>query len=85
MWHLFVETELRALLGVPDEVALSAVHHTRPAARIARPGTRRAPLADLVFDGRWGETAAWATDPPGDALQRPTPLTPTHRVPKACS
>jgi len=26
---------------------------------------RRRPLADVVYEGGWGDTAAWATDPPG--------------------
>ncbi len=70
MWHLFVETELRALLGVPDEVALSAcITLGRPLG--SHGPVRRAPLADLVFDGRWGETAAWATDPPGTRFSGP--------------
>jgi nitroreductase len=70
MWHLLVERELRALLGVPDDVALSAcITLGRPAG--AHGPVRRAPLADLVFDGSWGESAVWASDPPGTRFSGP--------------
>ena len=63
-WHAFVEDELRAVLGIPDDVALSAT------ITLGRPEgghgpVRRRPLAELVFDDRWDEPAAWAVDPPG--------------------
>lgn len=64
MWHLFVEAELRAVLGIPDEVALSAcITLGRPAG--AHGPVRRRPLHDVVFDDRWGAPAEWAHDPPG--------------------
>ena len=37
---------------------------------------RRRPLAHFVYDGVWGETPAWAVDPPA-------PATPTPRPPRA--
>ena len=66
MWHLLVERELRELLGVPDDVALSAcVTLGRPAG--AHGPVRRRPLHDVVFEDAWGEPAGWAIDPPGTA------------------
>lgn len=64
MWHQGVEGELKALLGIPDEVAVSA---TIP---LGHPEgghgpVRRRPLAEVVYDGGWGEPAPWALDPPG--------------------
>ncbi|MFN8023306.1 MAG: nitroreductase family protein [Acidimicrobiales bacterium] len=64
MWHLVVERELRDLLGIPEHVSLAAcITLGRPAGRHGP--VRRRPLADLVYDGRWGDPAAWATDPEG--------------------
>ena len=64
MWHHGVEAELRELLGIPSEVALSAcVTLGRPAGR-HRP-VRRRQLAELVFDDGWDRSATWATDPSG--------------------
>ncbi len=58
MWHLGVDAELRELLGIPDEVALSACitlgvpegHHGP---------VRRKPLDEMVFDDAWGRRADW--------------------------
>ena len=63
MWHGFVEGELRACLGIPDDVVIAATvtlgvpegHHGP---------VRRLPLRDVVYDDRWGADAAWAVDPP---------------------
>ncbi len=67
MWHGAVEAELRELLGIPDEVALSAcITLGRPAGRHGP--VRRKPLADVVHDDHWGGGAAWAVEPgPGDS------------------
>jgi nitroreductase len=63
-WHRAVESELREVLGIPDDVFLAAVvalgvpeGHQGP--------VRRAPLRHLVYDGSWGHEAEWAVDPPG--------------------
>ncbi len=63
-WHLFVEAELRSLLGVPDNVFVAA------AITIGRPKghhgpVRRRPLSELVFLDEWGVAAPFADDPPG--------------------
>jgi nitroreductase len=72
MWHRLIEDELRATLGVPDEVVLAATitlgvpegHHGP---------VRRLPLRDVVFDDRWGGDATWAVDPPGTRFTRAGP------------
>lgn len=63
-WHRMVEDELRELIGIPDDVALAAT------ITLGRPQgghgpVRRRPLAELVFEDRWEQPAAWAVDPPG--------------------
>ncbi len=61
MWHLGVETELRALLEVPDHVALSAcITIGVPEGRHG--ALKRKPLSDVVFDDSWGAGADWITD-----------------------
>lgn len=58
------EPELRALLGIPDDVFMAAT------ITIGRPEgghgpVRRRPIAELVYGDTWGEAAPWAIDPPG--------------------
>ena len=66
MWHRLVESQLRDLLAVPDDVALSAcITLGRPQG--AHGPVRRRPLHDVVYDDRWGSTAGWAVDPPETA------------------
>jgi nitroreductase len=62
-WHTGVESELRTLLEIPDEVWIAAT------ITIGRPEgshgpVRRRPLGELVFDDGWGRDALWAVDPP---------------------
>jgi nitroreductase len=60
MWHLLVQDELRALLGIPDDVALSAcIPLGRPEGRHGP--VRRRPLTELVFEEAWGHAPTWAT------------------------
>jgi nitroreductase len=64
MWHQGVEDELRQLLRIPDDVALSAcITLGRP--RGAHGPVRRRPMSESVFDDQWGATASWAHDPDG--------------------
>lgn len=64
MWHSLVDAELREVLAIPDDVFLAAT--ITLGVPEGRHGTvRRRPVGELVFDGRWGEAAAWATEPPG--------------------
>jgi nitroreductase len=71
-WHGPVERELRDLLGIPDRVGICA---TIPLGRpLGNHGpVRRLPLRDVVFDGAWGASAGWATDPPGTRFAGPPP------------
>jgi len=64
MWHAPVEAELRGLLDIPDEVAISA---TIPLGypQGAHGPVRRRPLQELVLDDAWGEAAPWAVEPDG--------------------
>jgi nitroreductase len=58
MWHLGVEQQLRDLLEIPEEVALSAcITLGRPAG--SHGPVRRKPLTDVVFDDTWGKSADW--------------------------
>jgi hypothetical protein len=63
MWHHGCETDLRALLGIPDDVALSACITLGYPEGTHGP-VRRRPLRNVVFDGEWGHEAPWAHDPP---------------------
>lgn len=65
-FHVFVEAELRELLGIPEEAFVAAtVTIGRPVGRHGP--VRRRPLAELVFEESWGQAARWAVDPPGAA------------------
>jgi nitroreductase len=64
MWHQYVEDDLRAVLGIPPEVALSAtIALGRPEG--SHGPVRRRPMPELVYEDRWEEPAPWAQDPPG--------------------
>ena len=64
MWHFLAETELRAVLGIPDDVAIAAtIALGRPVG--GHGPVRRRPVAELVYDDRWEGDAPWAVDPPG--------------------
>ena len=59
MWHDFVETELRALLDIPDGVVIAAtIPLGRPDGRHGP--VRRRPLHELVFEDSWSHPAGWA-------------------------
>ncbi len=58
MWHLSVEAELRRILSIPDNVALSAcITLGRPVG--SHGPVRRRPLSELVFEDEWGHGAEW--------------------------
>jgi nitroreductase len=64
IWHAYVEEELRALLEIPDEATISAtITLGRPEGNHGP--VRRVPLSSFVYDGKWGDQAPWAIDPPG--------------------
>ncbi len=63
-WHFAVHDELRALLGIPDEVFIAAtISLGRPEG--SHGPVRRRPLPELVFEEAWGNAPRWAVDPPG--------------------
>ncbi len=64
MWHAAVEEELRAVLGIPDGVAIAATLALGHPEGGHGP-VRRRPLGELVYEDAWGEPAPWALDPPG--------------------
>lgn len=72
MWHGLVDRELRAVLGIPDEVVIAAVIPLGVPEGRHGP-VRRLPLGDVVFDDAWGAAAAWAVDPPGTRYTRAGP------------
>jgi nitroreductase len=63
-WHHAVETELAAVLGLPEHVAIAAtIPLGRPEGRHGP--VRRRPLAELVFEDAWGQSPPWLpVDPP---------------------
>jgi nitroreductase len=63
MWHHGCEAELRTLLDIPDEAALSACITLGYPQGSFGP-VRRRPLRDVVFDDGWGQSAPWALDAP---------------------
>jgi nitroreductase len=63
-FHHPVETQLKTLLGIPDEAFVAAtISLGKPAGHHG--SVRRRPLAELVFGDAWGAAPAWAQDPPG--------------------
>jgi nitroreductase len=63
-WNLFVDAELRELLGIPDEVFVAAsITLGRPQGHHGP--VRRRPLEEFVFLDGWGASAPFAIDPPG--------------------
>jgi len=76
-WHSLVETELRALLEIPDGVVISG---TIPLGRpLGSHGpVRRRPLRDLVYDDAWEGAAPWAIDPTGTRFTSGRPPAPAR-------
>jgi nitroreductase len=59
-----VEPELRRLLHIPDAAFIAAtITLGRPVG--GHGAVRRRPLGETVYEGVWGDTPAWAVDPPG--------------------
>ena len=74
IWQAAVESELRELLAIPDDVFVAGTitlgHPTGGHGPV-----RRRPLGELVFEGAWGATATWAVDPPGTRFTAAGPPT----------
>jgi nitroreductase len=64
--HHFVETELRALLDIPDGVFLAGTITIGKPAGHHGP-VRRRPMSELIYGEQWGMAPDWAIDPPGTA------------------
>jgi nitroreductase len=63
-FNFLVDAELHELLGIPDEVFIAGtITLGKPAGRHGP--VRRRPMAELVYAGGWGDSPAWAVDPPG--------------------
>ncbi|MGH9047036.1 MAG: nitroreductase family protein [Acidimicrobiales bacterium] len=63
-FHFGAETELRRLLGVPENVFMAAtITIGRP--RGGHGPVRRRPMGELIFEDIWDRPATWAVDPPG--------------------
>ena len=63
-WHRAVETDLRDVLDIPDDVFLAAtITLGRP--RGGHGPVRRMPVQAFVYEDRWGDHPDWAVDPPG--------------------
>jgi nitroreductase len=72
MWHQLVEDDLRELLGIPDDVAVSAtITLGRPEG--SHGPVRRRPVDELVYEERWESPAPWAADPPGTRFTKGGP------------
>src|SRR5581483_8946639 len=63
-WNFAVDTELRALLHIPDEAFVAGtITLGKPAG--GHGPVRRRPMTELVYEEAWGTSPAWAVDPPG--------------------
>jgi len=67
MWHQGVEAELRDLLAIPDNVAISACI-TLGKPQGSHGPARRRPIAELVFENQWDNSPSWAVDPDGTSV-----------------
>jgi nitroreductase len=71
-WNLFVDSELRTLLAIPDDVLVAAsITLGRPQGKHGP--VRRRPLGELVYFDQWGQSAPFAVDPPGTRYTRAGP------------
>lgn len=69
-WHHAVDAELRALLDIPEGVAIhAAIPLGRPLGHHGP--VRRRPVGEVVYDGGWEQPASWAVDPPGTEFAGP--------------
>ena len=67
MFHRRAEAQLRTVLAIPDDVAVSAcITLGRPQG--SHGAVRRKPVREVVFEESWGEPALWAVDPPGTSF-----------------
>jgi nitroreductase len=63
-WNAAVDGQLRRLLRIPDGTFIAGtVTIGKPAGHHGP--VRRRPMAELVYEERWGDRPDWAIDPPG--------------------
>lgn len=67
-----VEAELRALLGIPDEIFIGCTL-TLGKPEGGHGPVRRRPMQELVFGDTWEEPPEWAVDPPGTRYTKAGP------------
>lgn len=84
MWHALVADELRALLGIPDDVFLAATL-TLGVPEGNHGPVRRRPVGELVRDGHWERPAGWVTEPEGTQHTGQPPLWRSSRSAPASS
>jgi len=63
-FHGLVDTELKALLSIPEEVFIACTLTLGKPAGNHGP-VRRRPMRELVYGDTWEEPPGWAIDPPG--------------------
>jgi len=63
-FHGLVDTELKALLSIPEEVFIACTLTLGKPAGNHGP-VRRRPMQELVYGDTWEEPPGWAIDPPG--------------------
>ncbi|MCB1647553.1 MAG: nitroreductase family protein, partial [Pseudomonadales bacterium] len=63
-FHHAVDADLKALLGIPEEVFIAATV-TLGKPRGKHGPVRRRPMKELVYGDTWNEAPGWAVDPPG--------------------
>lgn len=63
-FHGQVDTELKALLSIPEEVFIACTLTLGKPAGNHGP-VRRRPMQELVYGDTWEEAPGWAIDPPG--------------------
>lgn len=69
MWHGFAENQLRELLEIPEQVAISAtIALGRP--KGSHGPLRRRPMSELIYDDSWENRALWAVEPEGLPFKR---------------
>jgi nitroreductase len=63
-WHIAVESDLRRLLGIPEDVFIAATI-TLGKPEGSHGPVRRRPMRELVYEEEWDRAPDWAVDPPG--------------------
>jgi len=63
-FHGAVDGELKALLGIPEDVFIACTLTLGKPAGAHGP-VRRRPMSELVFGDQWDKAPQWAQDPPG--------------------